>query len=356
MRILLLGDIRPAHLKRWRAYFKDRGHDVETVSLERDDSDRGYRYLRSWTSVAALKYYLKRRTVKQIISEFKPDIVNAHYLPSYGVLAAASGFHPVVVSLWGSDILVSAKKSRLHRSRALWVLDNADLVTSDSEFMTRETRALGNFQTQILTEPMGVSQEFFDSVCPKKERSEDEPLQIISTRRLEPLYNVDVLLKALKIVSHDMPEYRCTICGDGSQRKHLEKMAENLNLHRVEFRGWLKGDEYREVYRNADIYVSCSRSDSTSVSLLEAMAAGAFPVISNIPGNYEWVTDNRSALTFPPDESKVLAAALLQAARDTRLRENAASRNRKKIESRAIWEANMARIERAFADLVEESR
>jgi len=353
VRIILLGDIRPTHLKRWREYFRSRGHEVETVSLEVDKSDSDYRYLKSWTSLSAVKYFLKRKDLKRIIAEFKPDIINAHFLPSYGLLAVASGFHPVVVSLWGSDILISAKKTGLHRKRALWVLGRADLVTSDSVYMTQETRALGNFQCEMLTEPMGVTREFFESVCPEKEHIEEQPLQIISTRRLEPLYDVEILLKALDIVSRDLPEYRCIICGDGSQRKFLERVAAKLNLYNVEFRGWLQGDEYSELYRNSDIYLSCSKSDSTSVSLLEAMAAGVFPVISNIPGNTEWVTDNQTALTFPTGEPKVLAAALLQAARDTKLRDNAAVKNRKKVESLAIWEENMARIERAFSELVE---
>jgi glycosyltransferase involved in cell wall biosynthesis len=356
MRILLLGDIRPAHLKRWRDYFRGNRHDVTVVSLEKDSADNDYQFIPSKVPVMALKYYLRKNAVREIIGRFKPDILNAHFVPSYGVLGGATGFHPLVVTLWGSDILVSPHKSGLHRARALRVLRNCDLITSDSMYMTHEARNLGKFDTRIVTEPMGLPRSTLDRLeRHNNDARPDEPV-ILSTRRLEPIYRVDTLINALCKVREKLLPFRCIISGGGSERARLESMAASGNLDEVKFVGWKSGDEYLGLIGNADVYVSCSESDSTSVSLLEAMAAGALPVVSDIPGNREWVKDDESALMFPVGDADVLASKLVQAVTDRKLRAGAARINRSTIESRAVWEENMSTIEEAFEELVAKTK
>ena len=356
MRILLLGDIRPAHLKRWRDYFRAEEHDVMVVSLEEDASDNDYVCISSKVPVQAFKYYLKKNAVHEIISRFKPDILNAHFVPSYGVLGVATGFHPLVVTLWGSDILVSPHKSRLHRARALWVLRHCDLVTSDSMYITHEARNLGKFDTEIVTEPMGIPRSALDRLERQNASFDSDELVILSTRRLEPLYRVDTLINALRNVREKLRPFKCVICGDGPERARLESMARSCNLDEVNFVGWKSGDEYLDLISNADVYVSCSESDSTSVSLLEAMASGALPVVSDIPGNREWVKDGESALMFPVGDADALASRLLQAVTDRELRTGATLINRSAVESRAVWEENMNAIEGAFEELVAKTR
>ncbi len=352
MRLLLLGDIGPPHLKRWRDYFKDRGHAVQTVSLQVDATDRDYVLIESRVPIEAFKYYLERARVRRIIREFRPDLINGHFATSYGVLAVATGFKPVAVSLWGSDILVSPAKSRLHRARVRWVLGNADIITSDSMFMTETARNLGDFDAEFVTQPMGIPSAQLKRIGRSSVGKSDAPLNILSTRRLEPLYDVQLLLHALDRLKSKLPPYRCVICGDGSERDRLESLVAQLRLDNVEFVGFKDGREYEELLQSADIYVSCSKSDSTSVSLLDAMSAGALPVVTDIPGNLEWIEDSATALTFPPGDIDSLASCLLRAADDSDLRNRASSANRATVETRAVWEDNMAVIERAFESIV----
>ena len=75
-------------------------------------------------------------------------------------------------------------------------------------------------------------------------------------------------------------------------------------------------DDLPDMLAKADIYVSASRSDGTSLSLLEAMAAGAFPVVSDIPANREWLTGQGDGLLFDVDGDKMLADCLEKAIRD----------------------------------------
>ena len=73
----------------------------------------------------------------------------------------------------------------------------------------------------------------------------------------------------------------------------------------------------------AEIYLSASLSDSTSVSLLEAMACGAVPVVSDIDGNREWVAEGEGARLFAPGDPGSLARALERALDDPAWRESA---------------------------------
>ncbi len=353
MKLVLLGDVRPSHLKRWYEFFKSRGHECILISLEEDACYKDYMRFRTLPLPAFLKYPIYSRRLKKQLLDFKPDLVNAHFVTSYGLMAALAGIRPLVVSAWGSDILVSPHKSPFHRMRVQWVLSRCDLITSDARHMTSEIERLTKRSTGVVTQPMGVSQEFFDKAFALREPGDNRPLEIVSTRRLETLYRVDHFLRALSIIKEEIGEIKVVICGDGSERARLESLSKELNLENVSFVGWQFGADYMRVLKSADIYVSCSESDSTSVCLLEAMAAGAFPVVTSIPGNREWLEDSGTALLFQAGDINVLAASLLQACRDPELRRKAALRNRMRIEAAAIWENNMAAVEKAFEALVE---
>jgi glycosyltransferase involved in cell wall biosynthesis len=119
----------------------------------------------------------------------------------------------------------------------------------------------------------------------------------------------------------------------------------------VQFPGWLSQPQLDRELEAAHVYVSTSKSDSTSVSLLEAMAAGSFPVVSDLPANREWVTDGDTALLFPPGDAAALADRLQRAASDPALRARAATANRTTVRERATWESNMASVEALFVRL-----
>jgi glycosyltransferase involved in cell wall biosynthesis len=101
----------------------------------------------------------------------------------------------------------------------------------------------------------------------------------------------------------------------------------------------------------ADVVLSASRSDSTSLSLLEAMAAGAVPVVSDIEGNREWVRDGDGARLFPVGDDAALAAAIEAALGDPAWAAAARERNARVVEARGDWHVNMGHVERAFEAL-----
>ncbi len=119
---------------------------------------------------------------------------------------------------------------------------------------------------------------------------------------------------------------------------------------RVRFTGQVPQTEVRRVLQEADIYVSASSSDGASLSLLEAMACGLFPVVSAIPANQAWVEHGTTGLLFEPGDDRQLADGLRRALGDAALRASASVANRARVVREGSIAANMERMERLLLD------
>jgi glycosyltransferase involved in cell wall biosynthesis len=301
----------------------------------------------------AIAIPLSVRHVRQVIDEFQPDIISALFLPDYGWLACMCDRRPLAVSAWGSDVLLSPEKSRWHRRRIEYVLHNAGLLFADAEFLGERMRELGAEAGKLRIIPLGVDESWLATGDANTEAG-DAPIGIISTRRLEPLYNVDTLLNAAAQLNSEKPNaYRYAIIGDGTERNRLGALAQEHALdHALEFTGTVDEDEMKARLRRAAIYVSCSSSDGTSVSLLEAMAAGCVPIVTDLPGNREWIEDGKNGILFPVGDTEALVRAVRSVAERRSWWPEVRQRNRQIIESRALWKDNMIAVEQAFEELI----
>jgi glycosyltransferase involved in cell wall biosynthesis len=352
MRILFLAGAASYHTKRWVDYFVDRGHQCFLISLERGAPTKADEFfIKSRILPSFLKYPLSVRKVKKIAEEIKPDLINAHFVPAYGLVGALLGRHPLVVSTWGSDILISAKKSFLHRLRAKYVLSKADLVTTDAKVLTQAVLDLGVDEKRVIQNPMGVDRELVVEGEKRKSdssfRDENKTFVILSNRRLEPVYDLATLLKAVPLVIKQAKrKVRSVIVGQGSQKKKLMRLVRDLNLEEyVEFKGELSRRELIGCYKDSDIYVSTSLSDSTSVSLLEAMALGPIPIVTDIPGNREWIEDRENGFLFPVSDHHALAKVMAYTINEFTGWIEFREKNISLIKEKAIWEDNMEAVE-----------
>ncbi len=349
MRIALLANASVIHTRRWGDYFHGRGHAVELVSLERGE---GYAYpcyrVRSWVPGRFLRYPLAAGAVRRLLDRFRPDVVNAHFVPNYGLIGVLAGHRPLVVSVWGSDVLVSGRRSPLHAMRARYVLGRADGITTDAAMLTRAVTELGGDPARVTTVPMGVDPEPYRAA---RGVAEDAPV-VISTRKLEPVYNVGMLVDALPALVAACPEVAVRVVGDGPERAVLAERARQAAGDRVRFLGAVAHGDMPALLGGAAVYVSTSLSDSTSVSLLEAMASGAFPVVTDIEANREWIDDGVNGFLVPLGAPGALAERVAAALADPDLRARALAENARRIEKRATWRHNMASVELMFEALV----
>ena len=347
MKIAMLSNAAVVHTRRWVEHFRRRGHEVRLWSLEPGPADLGAERLPRLPLPGLLRYPLAAPALERALAAFGPDLVNAHYVPNYGLLGALIGRHPLVIVAWGSDLLVSGSRDALQRGRARFVLGRADRVIADSENLAAAARALGAAADTVVALPWGIDLECFRPGATR------EPGLLLSTRMHEPVYDLPTIIEGAGAVLTQRPEARLVIAGDGSLRRALERLAaRRLPAGRYTFVGQLSPGELAGWLGRAELYLSAARSDSTSVSLLEAMACGAIPVVCDLEGNREWVAEGEGARLFRAGDAADAARALRLALADPDWAARARARNRREVEARADWTANMARVESLFESLI----
>lgn len=346
MKIATLSNAAVIHTWRWVERFRARGHDVRLWSLERGPSELGAHALPRAPLPGFLRYPLAARALRAALDDFAPDLIDAHFVPNYGLLGALTGRHPLSVTAWGSDLLVTGARTPFHARRTRFVLGRADLVLADSGNLGDAARAQGADPARLRVVPWGVDLARFHMDGAR------EPGLLLSTRMHEPVYDIPTLLAGVAPILARDPATRLVIAGEGSLRAEHERLArERLPAGRYRFTGRLTPEALVSELARAAIYLSASRSDSTSLSLLEAMASGAVPVVSDIDGNREWVGEGEGAFLFAPGDAAGVTRALERALADPARSEALRRRNRAVVEARGDWNANMEEIEALFEAL-----
>lgn len=230
----------------------------------------------------------------------RPDWIHAHYLSSHGTLAwlatrmlDAPG--RLVGSAWGSDILVTPQRGPHWRWVTTQVLRACALTTSDSRHMADRMRELG--ARDVMVFPFGLEQ-LPDLAAPQLR----EPQLFFANRGLEPVYAPHRVLELFAALARNLPDARLVVANDGSLRDALVRQADALGLtHRIQFVGRLDATRQDRYYQRAQWYLSLPASDSVAVSVLEAMAHGCIPVLSDLPANRELVRNGANGLLLAAD-------------------------------------------------------
>jgi glycosyltransferase involved in cell wall biosynthesis len=270
------------------------------------------------------------------------DWINAHYLTSHGTLAWLARKLGVrarlAASAWGSDILVAPRSSRVLRWVTARVLRDAAACTSDSAHMADRMRELG--ARDVMTFPFGLD------ALPAAPGAK-EPHLFFANRGLEDIYDPHRVLTLFSGVAADWPDARLVVANSGSLADALRRQAAELGLaDRIDFAGRLDAATQSASYARARWYLSVPRSDSVSVSVLEAMAHGCIPLLSDLPANRELVRDGANGLIVPDGRAALSAAALERLAADA---PSIAAANREWVGANALFgpcvDAFVARLE-----------
>jgi glycosyltransferase involved in cell wall biosynthesis len=148
---------------------------------------------------------------------------------------------------------------------------------------------------------------------------ERQPLRpvFLTSRLLEPLYNVPCVLRAFAIIQQHYPDARLTIAADGFLRRDLEALARDLNLRNAEFIGFVKFEEMPALYDAADIYLSATNIDNMPSSLTESMACGLNVVTTDGGGAIPYIMTNEvTGLIVERDNHQAMAEAAIRLLND----------------------------------------
>lgn len=241
------------------------------------------------------------------------DVVHA-YSASYWSFLLAPVPAMLVARLFGKRVLLDyhSGEAEDHLRRFGWhvrpLLRLAHVVSVPGDFLVAVFGRFGIEAVPVsnLIEPEGLPYR----------RRERPGMHLLANRNLEPMYGVDVVLRAFARIQAEFPEATLSVAGRGSQRPHLERLVDELGLRGVRFLGGIPPEAMREQYASADLYLNASRIDNMPLSLLEAFACG-LPVVTTDAGGIPFIADNRrTARVVPVDDHEALAAAALDLLRD----------------------------------------
>jgi glycosyltransferase involved in cell wall biosynthesis len=351
MRICFVAHAGSANTASWCNHLSDvLGHDVHVVSLcdgaGLSASVTLHVLTASWPG--PLCYFGALPQARRAVSRIAPDLVVGYRAISYGFLAAATGFHPLAIAAQGR--VVSPPGAVIKGVLAGFALRRADVVNSWGPHMTERLVEVGADPEKIVTCPRGIDLSLFTASDGGASRTPS----VIVTRTFHRAYRHDMILRALSLVADEHPDLSAALVGDGEARAELVDLSRELGMSdRVEFPGVLSPDALAGRLREASVYVSSVATDGVSASLLEAMASGTYPIVTDNVANRLWIEDGRNGTLVAGREPEDFARAIAGALTDDGLRSGAAAINRTIVEERADLFRNMKTIERAYHELVE---
>jgi L-malate glycosyltransferase len=292
-----------------------------------------------------------RRKLSAVLDEFAPDVVHAGPVQRSALLTASAGFAPLVTMSWGSDILLDARGG-LGRLAARYTLARTSVFVCDCRAVRDAGIALGAPADRVVVFPWGVDLQRFspgDGSALRRSLGWENAFVLLSARSWERLYGIDTLVEGFIQAARRESALRLLLLGGGSLEAHVRARLADAGLtEQVHFAGTAALEHLPSLYRAADLYVSASRSDGSSISLLEALACGLPALVSDIAGNREWVSPDENGWWFRTGDSRSLTDAILEArTAGSRLSERGKC-GRAIVEARADWKRNFPKLLEAY--------
>ncbi|MCX6295901.1 MAG: glycosyltransferase [Bacteroidetes bacterium] len=354
MRICLLADGQSIHTIRWCKHFFDLGHEIHLISFSDVKIDGVNVYFVDSGNINVSggnwKVIFKYKDVKNIINKISPDVLHALYATSYGLIGALSGFHPYIVTPLGSDILISPKESFIYRLLLKYSFKRSDWITSMAPHMKEAMINLGVPESKIGDIVFGINTAIFNR---KNRALSSSDFIITSTRNFEPVYNIPHFLRAIALVRGKIPNLKIVMLGDGSLRSELVALTEELKINDIVlFKGKVPQDQVVEILNHSHVFCTVSLSDGNSLSLLEAMSCGAYPIATDILANHEWIKEGVNGSFVKINDIKGLADRIQNVYLNFDSIINRATLESEKIISeKGTWGINMEKMENKYKEI-----
>ncbi|MCL4300781.1 MAG: glycosyltransferase [Anaerolineae bacterium] len=376
MKICYLANGNSIHTQKWVNFFANKGHEVYLISLRANGADNLQKIklyplkLIRTTGTVELPHSIRLMNfpwviiqVKRIIKKIRPDILHAHYATDYGFMGALSSFHPFVLTAWGSDILFGPQESSFQRWAVRFTLKRADSITCDADHLTDAVVDLGAIAEKIELIHFGIDTDRFkarpknETLLAKLQLAPNTPT-VISLRSLNPIYDLESLIKATPLILAQVPETKFIIVGDGEQKAYLKELAVSLGVEgKINFVGLIPNNELTDYLSLADVYVSTSLSDAgLASSTAEAMACELPVVITNFGDNPKWVNEGQGGFLVPLKSPVALAEKVSFLLKDEETRKKFGQINRSIIEERNDYYREMKKVECIYQTLIEGSK
>jgi len=357
VRVLYISQTYSPHDYRFLTTILEQGHEVfswqmdSPQGLEKRQLPVGISGVDAQKNLAGNRRPLARfRAARRVVQDVSPDLIHAGPLQPCAFYATLAGFHPLVSMSWGWDLLIEARKP-IPAWVAKQTIRRSDVLIVDADAVKSVAVELGMPENRIVQFPWGVDLEHFS---PGESRVRENlgwenAFVLLSTRKMESLYGVDIVVDAFLAAARENSKLRLIMLGQGTRKDEMEaKFQASGMMSRVHFCGQVGFDDLPQYYRAADIYLSASHSDGSSVSLMEALACGMPALLSDIPGNREWVIPGEQGWWFPDGDVRALTQAILNSYEQRPNHSRMSKMAREIAEERANWDDNKKGISEAY--------
>jgi glycosyltransferase involved in cell wall biosynthesis len=364
MRIIYFSLGYTTHDHRFLKAISEGGHEVFYVRLEGNARQvesrsvpenvqqilwKGGREPFRWANLLKLTLDFRR-----LIKEIKPDLIHAGPIQTCAFISILSGFRPVLAMSWGFDLMEDVYKSKWMEWVTRYTLKRSTFFTSDAYVTRDKAVAYGMDPEKTVVFPWGVDLDHFNFQAFESETS--KTFTLFCNRSWETRYGVEVLARAFVRVAEQKENVDLILLGGGSQGGRIRQILQSGSvLDRVTFGGQISQTDLPRWYHMADLYISPSHVDGSSVSLMEALACGLPCLVSDIPANKEWVSEGENGWLFPDNNSNALAEKILAAMSQREKLPEIGRASRRSAEKLADWKKNSEVLMNTYRSIVEGS-
>lgn len=292
------------------------------------------------------------KKLRKIIHQINPDIIHAGPIQTCGFVTALTGFTPLITMSWGSDILVDSEKNFIWRWITKYTLKKTSVLIGDCEVVKNKANRMGFSENRIVIFPWGIDLNHFQpgkNLQIRNQLAWNEKFVLLTLRSWEKLYGVEIVARAFVLASKSEPDLRLILLGKGSLEEEIKTIFEEAGIKdRVYWGGVIGQQELPDYYHASDLYISASYSDGSSVSLMEALASGLPVLVSDIPGNKEWIDHDKNGWLFKTGSVKNLADSILEIFKNKDHLSHVGTEARKSAEKKANWEVNFQKLLYAY--------
>lgn len=357
--VVLLAAVGSVHTQRWANGLARRGMKVHLISMYGECSGMDSRVNFHALPIAGSIGYLGNAiALRRLLRDIKPDLVNAHYASGYGLLARLSGFHPTLLSVWGSDVFSLPDKNVFTHKLVVDNLLFADEVAVTSAVMGRRVEALVGLQKKIHITPFGIDCEKFKPLLTERRSTE---IIIGTVKTLRATYGIDYLIRSVALLRQRLLLsssslagcIRLKIVGEGPDQLALMALSADLGIADItEFLGSVAHEEVPTWLNRFDVYVALSRAESFGVAVLEASACGIPVVVSDVGGLPEVVVNEKTGFIVPSSDIDAAASALERLVLDEALRNRMGNDGRTWVMERYSWEDSLDIMSDVYQSLI----
>lgn len=290
---------------------------------------------------------------RDVIKKIKPDLIHAGPIQTCALIAVLSGFRPLLTMSWGFDLMKDVHRSKWWEFATRYTLKRSSYFTSDAQVTRDMAVKYGMDPAKTVVFPWGVDLEHFKPTEDEGRKTKENPsssvvrppskgFTLFCNRSWEANYGVDVLARGFVTVARQREDVSLILLGGGSQGGLLRKILLGGGVEdRVSFPGHINNADLPRYYQMANLYISPSHVDGSSVSLMEALACGLPCLVSDIPANKEWVQEGYNGWLFPDGDHNALAAKILQAIEQREKLSEIGQKARATAEKKADWPKNV---------------